>query len=159
MSCSVLILLFGPVAFSQTAKDQASLDQKVQQFLDQNRSQWRDLNVPHEDGQVLFDLIIKNDYKSALEIGTSTGHSTIWLAWALSKTGGKLITIDIDQRRLELAEDNLKQAGLLEFVDIRHADAHQLVKELCQVLLISCFLMPIRDGILNILLIWTQNWK
>jgi predicted O-methyltransferase YrrM len=88
------------------------------------------LNVPYEDGQVLFDLIIKNDYKSALEIGTSTGHSTIWLAWALSKTGGKLITIDIDQRRLELAEDNLKQAGLLQFVDIRHADAHQLVKDL-----------------------------
>jgi predicted O-methyltransferase YrrM len=130
MSCSVLILLFGPVAFSQTAKDQASLDQKVKHFLDQNQSEWRDLNVPYEDGQVLFDLIIKNDYKSALEIGTSTGHSTIWLAWALSKTGGKLITIDIDQRRLELAEDNLKQAGLLQFVDIRHADAHQLVKDL-----------------------------
>ncbi len=130
MSCSVLILFFGPVAFSQTAKDQAALDQKVKQFLDKNRSEWRDLNVPYQDGQVLFDLIVQNGYKSALEIGTSTGHSTIWLAWALSKTGGKLITVDIDQRRLELAKDNLKKAGLLEFVDIRHADAHQLVKDL-----------------------------
>ena len=110
MSCSVLILLFGPVAFSQTAKDQVSLDQKVKHFLDNNRSQWRDLNGPYEDGQVLFDLIIKNDYKSALEIGTSTGHSTIWLAWALSKTGGKLTTIDIDQRRLEVAKENLKKS-------------------------------------------------
>jgi len=130
ISCSVLILLFGPVAFSQTAKDQASLDQKVKQFLDQNRSVWQDMNVPYEDGQVLFDLIVENGYQSALEIGTSTGHSTIWLAWALSKTGGKLITIEIDQRRLELAKENLKKAGLLEFVGIRHADAHQLVKEL-----------------------------
>lgn len=129
-TCSILFLLSGPGAFSQTAQDQAVLDQKAKQFLDQNRSEWRDLNVPYEDGQVLFDLIIKNGYKSGLEIGTSTGHSTIWLAWALSKTGGKLITIDIDKRRLELAENNLKEAGLLEFVDIRQADAHQLVKEL-----------------------------
>ena len=127
---SVFILFFGSIAYSQPTQNQEALDQKVKQFLDQNRSAWQDMNVPYEDGQVLFDLIVKNGCQSALEIGTSTGHSTIWLAWALSKTGGKLITIDIDQRRLELAKDNLKKVGLLEFVDIRHADAHQLVKEL-----------------------------
>lgn len=127
---SVFILFFGSIAYSQPTQNQEALDQKVKQFLDQNQSAWQDMNVPYEDGQVLFDLIVKNGYQSALEIGTSTGHSTIWLAWALSKTGGKLITIDIDQRRLELAKDNLKQVGLLEFVDIRHADAHQLVKDL-----------------------------
>ena len=127
---SVFILFFGSIAYSQPTQNQEALDQKVKQFLDQNQSAWQDMNVPYEDGQVLFDLIVKNGYQSALEIGTSTGHSTIWLAWALSKTGGKLITIDIDQRRLELAKDNLKKVGLLEFVDIRHADAHQLVKEL-----------------------------
>lgn len=127
---SVFILFFGSIAYSQPTQNQEALDQKVKQFLDQNRSAWQDMNVPYEDGQVLFDLIVKNGYQSALEIGTSTGHSTIWLAWALSKTGGKLITIDIDQRRLELAKDNLKKVGLLEFVDISHADAHQLVKDL-----------------------------
>ncbi len=127
---SVFILFFGSIAYSQPTQNQEALDQKVKQFLDQNRSAWQDMNVPYEDGQVLFDLIVKNGYQSALEIGTSTGHSTIWLAWALSKTGGKLITVDIDQRRLELAKDNLKNVGLLEFVDIRHADAHQLVKDL-----------------------------
>ena len=50
---------------------------------------------PGEDGPVLYDLIIKNTYTRALELGTSTGHSSIWFAWALSKTGGKLITIEL----------------------------------------------------------------
>ena len=130
VTCWVFILIFSSIAFSQPTQDQEALDQKVKKFLDQNRSAWRDLNVPYEDGQVLFDLILRNGYQSVLEIGTSTGHSTIWLAWALSQTGGKLITIDIDERRLKVAAENLKKAGLLEFVDIRHADAHQLVKDL-----------------------------
>jgi len=45
------------------------------------------MNIPDVDGKLLYDIIIKNNYKSALEIGTSTGHSGIWIAWALSKTG------------------------------------------------------------------------
>jgi len=116
-------------AFSQQ-QDQQELDQKVKEFLDQNRANWRDMNVPYEDGQVLHDLIIENGYTSALEIGTSTGHSTIWIAWALSKTGGKLITIDIEEQRLQVARENLRQVGLQDLVEIRHADAHELVKTL-----------------------------
>ncbi len=59
---------------------------------------WRDMNVPASDGKLLYDIIMENKYKSAVEIGTSTGHSSIWIAWALSKTGGKLITFEIDER-------------------------------------------------------------
>ena len=88
------------------------------------------MNVPTADGQLLYDIIVKNNYKSALEIGTSTGHSGIWLAWALSKTGGKLITIDIDETRHNIALENFKKAGLSEYIDARLADAHALVKEL-----------------------------
>jgi predicted O-methyltransferase YrrM len=88
------------------------------------------LNVPDVDGQLLYDLIIKNNYKSVLEIGTSTGHSGIWISWALSKTGGKLITVDIDEGRHRTALENFKQAGLSEYIDARLADAHSLVKEL-----------------------------
>jgi predicted O-methyltransferase YrrM len=79
---------------------------------------------------VLYDLIIKNNYKKAVEIGTSTGHSAIWMAWALSKTGGKLITIEIDEGRYKLALNNFKNAGLSDYIDARLADAHQLVAEL-----------------------------
>src|SRR5690606_10285394 len=67
---------------------------------------------------------------SAIEIGTSTGHSTIWMAWALSKTGGKLITIEIDEGRYNKAIENIAAAGLSEFVDARLGDAHELVKKI-----------------------------
>lgn len=115
---------------SVAQKTETDLDKKVKAFLDAKRSSWQDLNVPYEDGQVLYDLIIKNNYTSALEIGTSTGHSTIWIAWALSKTGGKLITVEIDKGRHQTAVKNLKEVGLLDFVDARLADAHELVKQL-----------------------------
>jgi caffeoyl-CoA O-methyltransferase len=115
---------------AQTPDKNSLIDEKVRMFLKEHSGQWYDLNIPASDGQLLYDIIIKNNYKTALEIGTSTGHSGIWIAWALSKTGGKLITIDIDERRHKTAIENFKQAGLLEFIDARVADAHVLVKEL-----------------------------
>ncbi len=129
---SLSILLVGTVlsAFAQKTATSKDLDTKVEKFLNDNRRNWHDLNVPCKDGQALFNLIVKNNYRRALEIGTSTGHSTIWMAWALSKTGGKLITIEIDEDRYKTALQNFKKAGVEEFVDARLADAHQLVKEL-----------------------------
>jgi predicted O-methyltransferase YrrM len=52
------------------------------------------------------------------------------MAWALSKTGGKLITIEINELRHRKALENIRKAGLSGYVDARLADAHQLVKEL-----------------------------
>lgn len=111
-------------------KENPELDAKVKKFLDEHRRQWYDMNISSEDGQLMYDVILKENYKNALEIGTSTGHSGIWIAWALSKTGGKLITIDIDKGRHEEALRNFKEAGLSEYIDARLADAHTLVKEL-----------------------------
>jgi caffeoyl-CoA O-methyltransferase len=116
--------------FAQSPQTSRELDARVEKFLNENRRHWHDWNVPYEDGKVLYDLILKNNYKRALEIGTSTGHSSIWMAWALSKTGGKLITIEIDEGRYKTALKNFKKAGVEEFIDARLADAHQLVKEL-----------------------------
>ncbi|MBN1133266.1 MAG: class I SAM-dependent methyltransferase [Bacteroidales bacterium] len=107
-----------------------ALDRQIQAFLNSRYGQWHDMNVPYADGQLLFDLIVKNRYTRALEIGTSTGHSTIWMAWALSKTGGKLITIEIDETRYREAIKNFKEAGVSEYIDARLADAHDLVPKL-----------------------------
>jgi caffeoyl-CoA O-methyltransferase len=112
------------------AGPQENLDLRVRKFLDDHRGQWRDLNVPTVDGQTLHDIVVKNKYTRALEIGTSTGHSGIWIAWALSKTGGKLITVDIDERRHREALANFEAAGLSQFIDARLADAHELVPAL-----------------------------
>jgi caffeoyl-CoA O-methyltransferase len=118
------------IATAQSLKSNPALDEKVKKFLNDQSRRWYDMNVPTVDGQLLYDLIIKGNYKSALEIGTSTGHSGIWIAWALSKTGGKLITIEIDEGRYRTALENFKQAGLSEYIDARLADAHDLVKQL-----------------------------
>lgn len=115
---------------TQALNENPVLDEKVKKFLKDHSRQWDDMNIPESDGQLLYDLVIMGNYKSALEIGTSTGHSGIWIAWALSKTGGKLITIDINERRYKTALENFKQAGLSEYIDARLADAHVLVKEL-----------------------------
>lgn len=122
---SVLITSLTTQVFAQNRPD----DTRVKQFLEQSRQKWQDLNVPYEDGKILHDLIVKNGYKSALEIGTSTGHSTVWIAWALRKTGGKLITIELDEARQKKAIENLEAAGLSEFVEFRLGNAHALVKE------------------------------
>jgi predicted O-methyltransferase YrrM len=129
---STSIILVGTIisVFGQKTGVSKELDARVEKFLNETRGNWYDWNVPYEDGKVLYDLIIKNNYKRALEIGTSTGHSAIWMAWALSKTGGKLITIEIDEGRHKRALKNFKKAGVEDFIDARLADAHQLVKEL-----------------------------
>lgn len=126
----IFLIMISFSAFSQTPEQDPALDEKVKKFLDSRAWQWRDMNVPAVDGKLLYDIIVRNNYKSALEIGTSTGHSGIWIAWALSKTGGKLITVDIDERRHKQALQNFKEAGLSDYIDARLADAHQLVKQL-----------------------------
>lgn len=128
----ISVLLVGTLTsvFTQSHEASRELDAKVEAFLDENRRNWHDWNVPYEDGKVLYNLIVKNNYRWALEIGTSTGHSSIWMAWALSKTGGKLTTIEIDESRYKTALKNFKKAGVEGLIDARLADAHQLVKEL-----------------------------
>ncbi len=125
-----LLCAWVPLLFSQENNQAAALDKKVRAFLDSHAREWHDMNVPGIDGKLLYDIIIKNKYTKALEIGTSTGHSSIWIAWALSKTGGKLITVEIDESRYKTALENFKKAGLSEYIDARLADAHELVPKL-----------------------------
>jgi caffeoyl-CoA O-methyltransferase len=128
-----LVFLSLPLAIGgagQAPDASKALDERVSRFLERSRYGWRDLNVPERDGRTLYDLVIKNGYKRALEIGTSTGHSGIWTAWALAKTGGRLITIEIDEGRHREALANFKQAGLDRYIDARLADAHDLVPRL-----------------------------
>ncbi len=110
-------------------RTQQDIDQKVEKFF-QTHGGWYDMNVPASDGKLLYDLILENKYQQALEIGTSTGHSTIWMAWALSKTGGKLITIEIDESRHLEALKNFKEAGVDHLIDARLDNAHKLVPDL-----------------------------
>ncbi len=119
-----------PAARGPANVDETGLDARVKKFLSDHRGTWSDMNVPEVDGQTLYDLVVARKYTRALEIGTSTGHSGIWIAWGLSKTGGKLITLDIDARRHRQALANFEDAGVAPFIDARLADAHVLVPAL-----------------------------
>jgi caffeoyl-CoA O-methyltransferase len=125
------VMIAGSMLASGAVQDRhAQLDKTVQAFLDSRRGTWRDLNVPESDGRVLHDLILKHKFTRALEIGTSTGHSGIWIAWALAKTGGKLTTVEIDPQRHRAALANFKEAGLAPYIDARLGDAHDVVPSL-----------------------------
>lgn len=125
-----LLFVFHSITCCSQQTGQAAIDKKAEAFLDKQSHQWYDMNVPYVDGKLLYDLIIENNYQAALEIGTSTGHSTIWMAWALSKTGGRLITIELNKTRYLEALENFKEAGVDGIIDARLADAHKLVPEL-----------------------------
>lgn len=123
------LALSGPVS-AQTTADSSALDRQVSLFLSEARNTWSDMNVPYEDGKILYDLVLKGGFKNILEIGTSTGHSTIWLAWAASKTGGSVTTIEINPERVQKALANFKKAGVAPLIDARLGDAHELVPRL-----------------------------
>jgi caffeoyl-CoA O-methyltransferase len=124
---AIVTLLSFPLLSQQ--RTQEDIDKKVEAFF-KNHGRWYNMNVPASDGQLLYDLILEHNYKQVLEIGTSTGHSTIWMAWALSKTGGKLITVEIDRGRYQQALENFREAGVDHIIDARLADAHKLVPQL-----------------------------
>jgi predicted O-methyltransferase YrrM len=126
VSCGIALASAG----GQSAATANGLEARVKAFLEAHRGDWRDMNVPESDGQLLHDLVVKGGYKRALEIGTSTGRSGVWIALALSKTGGKLTTIDIDESRHREAVRNFQEAGVSGFIDARLADAHDLVPKL-----------------------------
>ncbi len=121
----VLCVLAGVAAAAEP-----DLDQRVQEFLRQKSGSWHEWNVPEQDGRILHELVLKHHFTRALEIGTSTGHSGIWIAWALAKTGGRLTTIEIDRGRHDTAVRNFRQVGLADRIDARLGDAHQIVREL-----------------------------
>ena len=134
MRAAARLMAAACVAVAMTPHDgtaqRAELDTRVEALLKRREGTWRDLNVPIADGRTLHRLILENKYTRALEIGTSTGHSGIWMGWALSKTGGRLTTIEIDPERHRQAVATFKEAGLSDYIDARLADAHVLVPQL-----------------------------
>ena len=58
-----------------------------------------------------------------LEIGTSNGYSTLWLADAAEATRGHVVSLEIDPARAALAEEHLAHAGLGDVAEVRVVDA------------------------------------
>ena len=79
----------------------------------------------------LLNTIIKGaEARHILEIGTSYGYSTIWLAEAARETGGKVVSLDLAPRKQDHAREMLEMAGLAAYVDFRAGDALELIPTL-----------------------------
>jgi len=81
---------------------------------------------------IFYNILLQSmDAKKILEIGMSAGYSTIWFAEAISKkTGGKIITIDQDKKKIERAKRNFEDAGLSDLIDIRNGDALEVILDI-----------------------------
>jgi predicted O-methyltransferase YrrM len=88
------------------------------------------LNVTPETGQFLAILVKSIRAKHILEVGTSNGYSTIWLAWATRDTGGHVTTIERAADKVAMARTNLGRAGLAERVTVRQGVALDLLTHL-----------------------------
>ncbi len=84
-------------------------------------------NVEPETAELLGVLIRATGARRILELGTSNGYSTIWLADAAHATGGRVLSVDLDAARSELARGNLSAAGLGERVELRVGDAAEIL--------------------------------
>ena len=83
-------------------------------------------NVEPLTAELLVVLIRASRARTILEIGTSNGYSTIWLADAAEATTGMLVSVDIDPDRTEMARANLARAGLA--AELRTEDAAQTLR-------------------------------
>ena len=84
-------------------------------------ARWR--NVEPETAELLGVLVRALGGRRVLEIGTSNGYSTIWLADAAEATGGHVVSLEIDPARAALAEEHLGRAGLGDVAEVRVVDA------------------------------------
>lgn len=96
---------------------------------EQDRSK-KMLNLEPETAHLLSILVRSSRRTQVLEIGTSNGYSTIWLAWATWTLGGHVTSIDRDERKQALADANLLRAGLRDSVTLINGDATEIVANL-----------------------------
>ncbi|MFQ5795156.1 MAG: O-methyltransferase [Candidatus Bipolaricaulia bacterium] len=82
-------------------------------------------------GRLINFLVQFGNVKSALEFGTATGYSAIWIAKDLPE-GGLLTTIECDRSRLQLARKNISKAGLESKIKVREGEAQDIVSTLTQ---------------------------
>lgn len=130
MMCVLGVLVYSDVSAGNAGNEETSPDARVREVLERHNRSWGGMNVPEADGKALYDIILKHGYKNALEIGTSNGYSGLWIAWALSKTGGRLITVEIDSGRHKEAQEYFRSAGLHSIIDARLGNAHDIVPAL-----------------------------
>jgi predicted O-methyltransferase YrrM len=87
----------------------------------------RMLNITRETGEFLAVLVHATAARRVLEIGTSNGYSTLWLASAARDIGGTVTTVELSGYKIDLAAKNFARAGLTPYIVQVAADAGQVL--------------------------------
>ena len=90
----------------------------------------RSLAVGPDSGRLLFALVAPNAGCEVLEIGSSHGYSTIWLAAAARILGGRVVTLEQEPGKIEVWRRNFADAGLVEWVELVAGDAKETLPDL-----------------------------
>ena len=111
----------------------SALLKELEQFGEENDADVKDrsqkmLNITADTGEFLLLLIRALKAKRVLEIGTSNGYSTLWLAQAVRPLGGKVTTLEISPFKAGMARANLARSGLQEWVNSNLVDAGEFIK-------------------------------
>ena len=88
------------------------------------------LNLEPATAEVVAILLQIAGTRNVLEIGTSNGYSTIWLAATIGPSGGRVTSIDKDPQKHAMARENLAAVDLLRYVDLQLGDATEIAAHL-----------------------------
>ncbi len=88
----------------------------------------RMLNITRDTGEFLSVLIRAMLARRVLEIGTSNGYSTLWLAEAARAIGGSVTTVELSAFKVGLASDTFARSGLASFIRLIHDDAGRVLE-------------------------------
>jgi predicted O-methyltransferase YrrM len=96
--------------------------------LNSTRSK-RMLNITRDTGEFLSVLVRATHSQRVLEIGTSNGYSTLWLADACFAIGGRVNTVELSEYKFNLAAQNFQRSNLSSVIRQVHGDAGDLLSE------------------------------
>jgi predicted O-methyltransferase YrrM len=120
--------MFEP-AIEQLLTELEELGRENDQRVSERR--YKLLNLERPTAELIWLLLQSTRRRSVLEIGTSNGYSTIWLAEALRRTAdARLVSIERFPEKLAQARQNLNRAGLLSPVELIEGDATDIVRSL-----------------------------
>jgi predicted O-methyltransferase YrrM len=81
-----------------------------------------------DSAKLISLLAISKNARNIVEVGSGVGYSTLWLAYAASTTGGKVVSCEIDPANADETRANLAKAGLTGYVDVLTGDARELLR-------------------------------
>jgi len=85
--------------------------------------------IPPETGQFLALQAVNVPEGQIIEIGTSAGYSTLWLALAALETGRKITTYEILEEKIQLAKETFREAEVETVVELVAGDALEYLGE------------------------------